>query len=249
MGRPRIGLSACFLHDPDRQRNLFRGKTLVYMERSMMDWLLGAGALPCLLPPTAGEIPAEELLEGMDGLLLQAGDDVCPRSYGQEPLRPEWIGDAARDAEERALLDAALARDLPVLAVCRGLQLLNVARGGTLLQDIPSQRPEARQHRDGEVYDRLGHRVELAPGSRLAELYGRASGWVNSIHHQAVDRLGEGLVIEARCPEDGMVEALRLPGARYCMAVQWHPEMMTRPVPDALPASTLLDDFLDACGR
>src|SRR5262245_38794832 len=119
--RPRVGVSACFFH-ADPQRNLFKGKTLLYAEESMLQWLMSAGAVPVMLPRPAGRLQAADLLDGVDGLLLQGGADVCPRSYGEEPLKPEWNGDQQRDAYEMELVRLCIARDKPLLGVCRGAQ-------------------------------------------------------------------------------------------------------------------------------
>jgi len=148
---------------------------------------------------------------------------VGPGSSGQAPLRPEWEGDRVRDAYEQALLAAFVDAGKSVLGVCRGLQLLNVALGGSLHQDLPTQIPGALVHRDPVPYDRNTHRVAIEPGSALASLLGVESGLVNSVHHQAIDRLAPGLVVEARAP-DGIIEAVRGTGRTFVAAVQWHPE-------------------------
>lgn len=153
-------------------------------------------------------------LDGLAGLLLAGGPDIDPERYG-EPCAPETQDpDPARDALELALAGEALRRDLPVLAICRGLQMWNVALGGTLTQ-----------HVDGHRQDGLAdaHAVQLEPGSRLAAIMGRREYTVNSRHHQAAGRIADGLVVSARA-EDGVVEALERPGARFMLAVQWHPE-------------------------
>jgi putative glutamine amidotransferase len=123
------------------------------------------------------------------------------------------------------LVQAFLAAGKPVFGICRGFQLLNVMHGGTLLQDIPTLRPESRAHRDGPKYERHFHEVEIVPGSRLDALYpGLRRTVVNSIHHQGIKDLAADFDIEARCPEDGMIEAIRKRGPGYVAAVQWHPE-------------------------
>jgi putative glutamine amidotransferase len=156
-------------------------------------------------------------LDGLAGLLLAGGPDIDPERY-DEPRAPETQGpDTARDALELALATEALRRDLPVLAICRGLQMWNVALGGTLTQ-----------HVDGHRQDGLSdaHPVQLEPGSRLAGIIGAREYTVNSRHHQAAGRIAEGLVVSARA-QDGVVEALERPGTRFMLAVQWHPEDRT----------------------
>lgn len=229
--RLRIGLSARLLHQPPAEMG-FRGKTLQYLEQSIAHWIMAHGAI-ALMVPTLGydaevarrKVSVHHYVEALDGLLLQGGADVSPASYGQQPLRPEWAGDPVRDRYEIELLDGFLTKGKPVLGICRGCQLINVAFGGSLLQDIKTQRPETIAHVNAQLYDQLNHAIAFEPGSRLAELYaGIERAQVNSIHHQAVDRLGGDLAIEARCADDGVVEAIRGRGSMFVAGVQWHPE-------------------------
>jgi len=229
-GRPlRIGVSSCFFH-ADPQRPVFKGKTLLYAEESMLELVGRSGALAYPVPrPTPGGPPVAAYVDDLDGLLLHGGADVCPRSYGEEPLRPEWEGDEIRDRYEIELVRAFHAAGKPVLGICRGAQILNVAFGGTLYQDIATQTGTEPRHRSQELYDHNLHQVDLVDGSGLAELYpGRTNVKVNSVHHQAVKDVAPGLVVEARSSDDGIVEAIRLddPDGRYAFAVQWHPEFV-----------------------
>jgi putative glutamine amidotransferase len=182
-----------------------------------------AGAVPVLLPPLPpADVPA--LLDRLDGVLLSGGGDVDPALYGQEPHPRLGRVNRGRDDFESALVREALARDLPVLAICRGQQVLNVAAGGTLVQDIPSLvEGHAKHDGKGPRWQR-SHGVEVAAPSRLREILAQDAVRVNSIHHQAVDRVGDGLVVTARCTEDGVVEGLERPASRFVVAVQWHPE-------------------------
>jgi putative glutamine amidotransferase len=185
--------------------------------------VLAAGGLPVNLPVGVDPLP---YLDHLDGILLTGGADVEPGRYGDSPdgnghYEPE------RDALELDLLSGALSRSVPVLGICRGLQLLNVQAGGTLAQDVPVH---ARYDVDpGQAV----HRVQFEPGTLAHRLYG-ASAEVNSLHHQGVDRLGLGLVVAGRAG-DGMVEAIEMPGADV-LAVQWHPEMR----PEAEPVFSWL---------
>jgi putative glutamine amidotransferase len=180
---------------------------------------------------------------------------MWPGSYGEEPLRPEWSGDRVRDEYEIALIRAFVARGKPVFGVCRGLQVINVAFGGTLYQDIATQLPGALKHRDAALYDRNFHTVDLVPGSRLAALYpGVDNVAVNSVHHQGIRDLAPFFEVEARCPNDGTIEAIRYDNARgsvksYVAAAQWHPEFHDWTNPDILSGDRLLADFLGACKR
>jgi gamma-glutamyl-gamma-aminobutyrate hydrolase PuuD len=160
-----------------------------------------------------------------DGLVLLGGSDLNPALYG-EPRGPETDEpDDERDRSEYALIAEALERDVPVLAICRGLQILNVQQGGTLVQDIPGGR---HVHR---TPDRSlpAHAVVVTPGTLLAKVAcDRPTLEVNSRHHQAIGKLGQGLVVSARDPEDGVIEGIELPDNRFVLAVQWHPEDQSR---------------------
>jgi putative glutamine amidotransferase len=177
-----------------------------------------AGGRPLLVPPSEDAI--EETLDALDGVIFSGGADLDPELYGQEP-HPETTGvQGERDRAELALLQAALARDMPVLAVCRGSQVLNVALGGDLVQHLPEVvGDEKHKHTPGEYAD---HDVDVAPGTRLGSLIGNRAP-VKSHHHQGFGRLGDGLRESARA-EDGTLEALEDPSRRFALGVLWHPE-------------------------
>ncbi len=243
---PRIGLSACFFH-PDPKRNIFKGKTLVYCEQSMAHYVMSAGILPSIIPAEGGTLRIPDMVAQLDGLLLTGGDDVAPESYGETPLRPEWRGDRVRDQYEIALLRACLEQDKPILGICRGVQLMNVAMGGTLYQDLTTQLPDALVHRDWDRYDGNRHGIEFAEGSGLAQLYPTGAGaTINSVHHQGVKEVGDGLTIEAWAAEDRVIEALRYTADPDCymFGVQWHPEFIDERFPDLLDPRPILDEFL-----
>jgi putative glutamine amidotransferase len=250
--KPRllIGISACLLH-PDPHRLVFAGKTLQYVEQSIAHWVMSTGALAVMIPnpggPTQrGDVELRHFAERLDALVLEGGVDVSPTSYGESPIHDKWPGDRLRDDYEKALLQAFAAVGKPVLGVCRGLQLMNVALGGTLYQDIDTQRPGSVRHRDAGIYDRNFHALEFVAGSRLAELHaGVADVVVNSVHHQAIKDLAPGLVVEARSPADGVIEAVRRPGETFMAAVQWHPEFHRRGE-GTLDDTPMLRDFLCA---
>jgi putative glutamine amidotransferase len=250
--RLKIGISACFMH-PDPARALFTGKTLQYVEQSITHWIMSTGALAVMIPsPTGatrrGDVTLAHYAQWLDGLVLHGGADVSPLSYGEQPLQERWAGDRIRDEYEIDLVRAFERHGKPVFGVCRGLQLLNVAYGGTLYQDIQTQQPRALVHRDAAVYDRNFHTVDILPGTRLARLYpGSTRLKVNSIHHQGVKDLAPGFAVEAVSNEDGIVEAVRRtdPGKPYLAAVQWHPEFH-QPGADTIDDAALLEDFLAA---
>lgn len=178
--------------------------------------LEAAGAEPVLEEARAGL-----QIGSAGGLLLTGGDDVNPQLYG-ENARPETEPpDDERDAVEAALIDEALTRDLPLLAICRGLQILNVRLGGTLIQHLPTAARHVRRTPDRGL---PAHGVAIQPGTRLAAIAQRESWQVNSRHHQAIARLGGGLRVSAVDPEDNTIEAIEYPERRYVVAVQWHPE-------------------------
>jgi putative glutamine amidotransferase len=250
--RLKIGISACFMH-ADPQRPLFTGKTLQYVEQSIAHWIMSTGALAVMIPsPTGatqrGDVTLDHYAQWLDGLVLHGGADVSPRSYGEEPLQERWGGDRIRDEYEIDLVGAFEREGKPVFGVCRGLQLLNVAYGGTLYQDIQTQRPEALVHRNAAIYDHNFHTVDILPGSRLAGLYPQLSRVkVNSIHHQAIKDLAQGFAVEAVSNEDGLIEAIRREDTTrpYLAAVQWHPEFH-HPLSDTIDDAALLEDFLAA---
>jgi len=202
-----------------------------------------ARAIPVVLPPVLpADVPA--LLDRLDGVVLSGGVDVDPARYGEAPHPRLGRVNRRRDDFELALTGAALRRDVPILAICRGHQVLNVATGGTLIQDIASTLEGAMEHRGRGPRFRHSHPVEIAASSRLRAILGRSSVPVNSIHHQAVARVGRGLVVCARCPQDGIVEGLEMPGRRFVLGVQWHPESFWNRTDSFQP---LFDAHAEAC--
>lgn len=186
-----------------------------------------AGGLPVAL----AHLPslAETYLDGLDGLLVTGGAfDVDPALFGAETRHATVSLKEARTAFELAVLRAALARDLPVLGICGGQQLLNVVLGGTLIQHIPDAVPGALAHEQPNPRDQPGHAVAVVPGSLLAGIVGQAEMAVNSAHHQAADAVGHGIAITARAP-DGIIEAIEDPRKKFCLGVQWHPEYHVDP--------------------
>ncbi len=253
--RLRVGVSACFFH-ADPERAIFKGKTLLYAEESMLRWVMEGGALPYLLPRAAGGVTPADLLTEVDGLLLQGGSDVAPGQYGETPRHRQWQGDAPRDTYEAELIRACIAADKPVLGICRGLQILNAALGGSLYQDIAADYPKGRVHRDWHVYDQLFHTIEVEPESWLAAHYpGQHQARVNSVHHQAIKVLAPNLRAEAFSSEDQIIEAARytatLPDGRtpFAYGVQWHPEFLddhtAESDPTTLTRAPLMAAFLD----
>ena len=183
--------------------------------------ITAVGGVAVLLPPQpVNPAVAERVLDGLDGLLITGGRDVDPAAYGHEPHPETDQPGRQRDAWEFALLDAALRRKLPVLGICRGTQVLNVALGGTLHQHLPDVIGHGGHRAGNAVFNTLP--VRTVPGTRLAALVGESVD-AKCYHHQAVAEVAKGLTVSAR-DADGVVEALELPGDGFVLAVQWHPE-------------------------
>lgn len=199
------------------------GQPLVAVPRAYIDAVLAAGGLPLIVPVLHAE-RADEMLEGIDGLLIAGGIDIDPFTYGAETQPETGVTDPTRDAFEVALVEIALGRGLPILGVCRGHQLLNVALGGTLIQHLPNATSVDHRHPDRQS-DGV-HLIEIEPGSLLCGAVGGCEIGVNSLHHQAVDRVGRGLRVIARSCEDGTVEAIQAADDRQLLGVQWHPELL-----------------------
>ena len=252
----KIGISACFFH-ADPQRPIFKGMTLQYIEQNVAHWLMQRDVLAFMVPSPDGSTrrasstaTVEAYADELDGLVLMGGADVCPATYGEAPLAPEWNGDRIRDDYEIALLKAFVALRKPVLGVCRGAQVINVALGGTLYQDLATQAPFALNHRNWAIYEDNCHATSIVPGSGLARLYPRtAVTKTNSIHHQAVRDLGRELVVEAWSEPDRVAEAIRWSGPSYLFGVQWHPEFHDPDDPSLLDDTPILDDFIATAAR
>jgi putative glutamine amidotransferase len=188
--------------------------------------LESAGLIPLVVPPLASEASASAILSRVDGLLLTGGEDVDPSLYGQARSANCGVSNTPRDITEIALVRAARKLQKPVLAICRGPQLLNVALGGTLIQDIPSEVPEALPHNAKEDRAARVHDVTIEPGSLIANAVGATAISVNSLHHQSVRDVAPPLRVTASAP-DGIVEGLEAAsGDWWVLAVQWHPEEM-----------------------
>lgn len=233
---PVIGITSAFIH-----------KTLntegVYVHHDYHRAVLLCGGIPVLLPPVPLHV-IPSYLKLCDGFILSGGEDVDPAHYGQPPHEKLGFVFQERDEFELSLTTALLRKPKPVLAICRGLQLLNIALGGTLWQDLPSQRSspilhDQKSHRSVPV-----HHVTLSPQSRLAAILKSPSINVNSLHHQGIDRLGKGLVAVGHS-SDGLIEAVEMEGKDFMIGVQWHPESM---VPESSEMNRLFSHFVySAC--
>ena len=226
---PFIGISSNFF--PAEDRRFYKHKELEYGDANMASAVEDAGGFPIMLfragitEPGELRARAKRAIARVSGLVLTGGTDVAPTSYGEEPQDPAWSGDALRDAWEIALYHEALDQGRPVLGICRGCQLINVAEGGTLWQDLVTIKG-SEVHRSQELYDHLKHGITLKPGAELEGLFGDAPRIVNSIHHQAARRVGEALEEVAWSPDDVIEGLARTAEGPWVLGVQFHPEWM-----------------------
>lgn len=209
---------------------------------SYLQALEANGARPVVFPWSAPAALAERLAEGCDGFLFTGGHDIEPKMYGEEP-RIDGVYSSERDRLEEFVLMGALARNVPVLGICRGMQLLNVILGGTLYQDIYAERPGSLHHPVWTSYEEPAHEVDVVPGSPLERLIGGGRIGVNSRHHQGVRKLASDLRPMAYAT-DGLVESVYHPSMRFLWGVQWHPESMYTVVPEQ---GRLFRVFVEAC--
>jgi putative glutamine amidotransferase len=216
--RPRIGISLAGAREGDR--------TYVKVQRNYVRSVVEAGAVPVLIPPLREHELAVLYADTLEGLLLTGGDDISPVVYDAEPLPELGVTDLTRDRWELALLRAAEEKTIPILGICRGLQIMNIARGGDLYQDIRKQTDSWIGHAQPEhPMEALHHRITIDDGSLMREIFGTTELRVNSFHHQAVHRIGTGLTITARAA-DGIVEAVEDRSRRFYLGVQFHAEAL-----------------------
>lgn len=218
--RPVVGINCSYVEETDRYS----------LPREYVDAVQEAGGVPILLPFAANEAEAERIVEGLDAIVFTGGNDINPAAWG-EPVHSRtkllpWF----KQRSDEAFARLAIERDMPILAICYGCQLMNVVQGGSLHQHVPDLADVCDAHRtDGKT-----HEIELTGTGLLKEILGYRTGRVNSFHHQAINRLGRGLRITALA-EDGLPEAIESPSHRFLVGVQWHPErMLTHPEQRAL---------------
>jgi putative glutamine amidotransferase len=246
-----IGVSACLFH-PDPSRATFGPKTLCYVESDMARYLTREDVTPVLIPDLP-DADIRRLAKHLHGLVLQGGVDLAPQTYGETPiLDGRWKGDPIRDGYELEVMRAFMDEGRPVLGICRGFQLMNAYFGGTLYQDIATQRPESVRHRDAVEYDRVHHGISWVEGSFMQQLHrDETSDKVNSVHHQGVKDLGKGLVVQGHCKEDGIIEAFIHAGHEpgKVMGVQWHPEYSHALGDTVISPEPLINTFLGFAKR
>lgn len=215
--KPTIGVTALFDEKKDS----------IWMLPGYMEGIRQAGGLPVILPLNCDDSDIDQLIRLCDGVLFTGGHDVNPALYGETMDSNCGIPCLERDAIERKLFDKAIALDLPIFGICRGLQFFNAVMGGTLYQDIPTQfaGSDSVTHQPQVPYDAPRHKVNLIAGTPLHTLLGVDKLAVNSFHHQGVKMLASGL-LPAAIAEDGLIEAIYAPHKSFVHAVQWHPELM-----------------------
>ncbi len=241
--KPLIGVTPG-LAGPSERREFSRTSNVLYCGADYVNRIHEAGGVPVLLTITDDSDSVAAMVAMMDGLLLTGGEDVHPAYYGQAPLMPEMVAMAERDRFELELLKQFVATEKPILAICRGHQVLNVALGGSLIQDIPSLNG-ITHHSQSAAPPATTHHVELHEQSIAAEALGATSVHVNSYHHQAIDAVAPSLRVVGRS-EEGFVEAVEHCHLPYVVGVQWHPERLCV---DENGQHRLFESFVSACVR
>lgn len=229
--KPIIGITPSPMEDTQEHGTFIR----YAMATTYTEAIEAAGGVPLIIPPQRGNI--DEIVSIVDGLLLSGGGDIDPGRYGDETIHPNTYGvNPLRDELEIQLVREAVERDIPLLCICRGIQVLNVALGGTLIQDVSDQYPTTilhRQHDAGIPKEEPGHTVKVVPGSVLAETYDAETIEVNSFHHQALRDIAPELEVNATSGDE-LVESVSRPSSGWILGVQWHPEMMFQAHPEHL---------------
>jgi putative glutamine amidotransferase len=221
--KPLIGIT------PDvanRQR-----EPLIVLQERYARAVFDAGGIPVVLPVTLSQTLIEQFVECLDGIVVSGGNfDIHPKYYGEAAV--EALGETKEERTdfELGLISLALQRDLPLLGVCGGAQAINVALGGSLYQDIATQLPNAGEHQQGNLKEIRGHTIKIHPGTKLKQIVGQESLEVNTTHHQAVKKLGRGLIVNATT-EDGVIEGIESKEYSFVLGVQWHPEALVTRVP------------------
>jgi putative glutamine amidotransferase len=242
---PVIGITAD-LTPAKRDRNGTAHEAIHFLPHRYCRAVENAGGVALILPAMNSTGALKRLFDLIDGLIISGGDfDIHPSYYGEKPAPGLGTIKQERTEFELDLTAGALKRDLPVLGLCGGEQAINVVLGGTLYQDIPTQRPDAGNHQQSEKKEVGGHRIVVHQGTRLREILRRRSVEVNTTHHQAVKQAGKGLVVNATA-EDGLIEGIESARHSFVMGLQWHPEVLA---PRHQHQRRIFSAFIAACGR
>jgi putative glutamine amidotransferase len=240
-GSPVIGVTA-----DSTATNEFavKGEPSFFLPHRYLHAVTEAGAVPVILPPIARPVAIRNALSVLDGLIITGGNfDIHPSYYGEKPINELGVVKASRTEFELEIAQTALRKDLPLLGLCGGEQALNVALGGSLFQDIAAQVPTAIEHEQSEKKSYGGHYVEIVPGTRLREIVRYPRIEVNTSHHQAVKRLGKGLIVDA-VADDGVIEGIESTRHSFALGVQWHPEVLA---PKRQAHRRIFSAFIAAC--
>lgn len=236
MNKPIIGVTGFIQNDDKNNISIFT------VNSSYLDSITNSGGIPVLLPITSDEETINTYINKIDGLLVTGGSDVNPLEYNEEPLSKTGYFDFQRDKFEIELIHKVHNAQKPILGICRGIQIMNVAFKGTLYQDLSYIDGSFVKHRQEADRNVPSHSIELKKGSKLFEVYGQTAA-VNSFHHQAVKTLGNGFVVTAKA-KDGVVEGIELEGKVFTVAVQWHPEGMFE---NDIKSQNLFNEFIKSC--
>ena len=244
----KIGVTPSFMY-PDSARKFFWPKRLSYIEQEMINYLSCHNAIPVMIL----DYPDQQLnflLNELDGIIFSGGSDVDPKSYNEDHIDSElWPGDPVRDSFEKKIYDKVVETSIPILAICRGAQFINVAMGGTLYQDLKTQVSQSITHRNHEQYDKLHHEIKFSKGSLIQQFYKDSSKhYVNSIHHQGIKDLAPNLIVEATCPVDNIIEAYRYKDIdkKFILGVQWHPEFKPKKEDKLIDPDPIYQYFINA---
>jgi len=242
---PFIGITAD-LSDGQRHGNKLPAEPTSFSPRRYSQAIEAAGGLSVILPPTRFGAAPREFVNRLDGLLISGGDfDIHPRFYGEKPIEGLRSIKPDRTEFELELTGMALQRDLPVLGICGGAQAINVALGGSLYQDIATQIQDAAEHQQSSKKETGGHQIQIQPGTQLQKIVKQQTLEVNTTHHQAVNRLGKGLVVNA-IAEDGLIEGIESSRHSFVLGLQWHPEVLAA---KNLYQRRIFSFFIDVCKR
>ena len=240
---PVIGMTMDFSPVTDK-RPFGKGDDLYYQNAAYVRHLENAPCVPMLLPTLNDFDRIVKMVAAVDGILLTGGDDVLPESYGEETMNPNWRIDGPRTYFEVRLIREALHQDKPIYGICRGCQMLNVALGGNMYQDIPTQVESAIEHFSPNKPHWETHKVTVSPDSLLYSILGKQRVKVNTSHHQAIKDVVADLRVAATA-DDGIIEAVEMPNKKFVLGVQWHPEVMDD---DPLQLK-ILKKFVETCSN